>query len=129
MKGKDPDVVSKILTEELEKVSDWFRANKLLLNASKTKLIVFRSRKCRRDLSAPPVMLNGTALQQVSHETFLGLQIDETVKWYEHTNKVANCISRKLGMMKRIKNFVSRETLKTVYNTLIQPHLNYGIIV
>lgn len=129
VKGKDPDVVSKILTEELEKVSDWFRANKLLLNASKTKLIVFRSRKCRRDLSAPPVMLNGTALQQVSHETFLGLQIDETVKWYEHTNKVANCISRKLGMMKRIKNFVSRETLKTVYNTLIQPHLNYGIIV
>ena len=74
-------------------------------------------------------MLNGSALEQVSHESFLGLQIDELIKWYEHTSKAANCISRKLGMMNRIKNIVSRETLKIVYNTLIQPHLNYGIIL
>jgi hypothetical protein len=46
------------MTAELANISDWFSANRLLLNPNKTKLIVFRSRKCRKDLSAPPVILN-----------------------------------------------------------------------
>jgi hypothetical protein len=72
-------------------------------------------------------MLNGVPLEQVPHESFLGIQIDETIKWYDHTCKVANNISKKIGMMSRIKNFVSQNTLKTVYNCFIQPHLVYGI--
>jgi hypothetical protein len=127
LRGKEPGIVSELMTAELEKVSDWFSANKLLLNPEKTKLIVFKSIKCRKDLTAPPVMLNGIPLKQVPHESFLGIQIDETIKWYDHTCKVANNISKKIGMMSRIKNFVSRDTMKTVYNCFIQPHLVYGI--
>jgi hypothetical protein len=72
-------------------------------------------------------MLNGVPLKQVPHESFLGIQIDETLKWYDHTCKVTNNISKKIGMMSRIKNFVSQNTLKTVYNCFIQPHPVYGI--
>jgi hypothetical protein len=60
-------------------------------------------------------------------KAFFGIQIDKTLKWYNHTCKVANNISKKIGMMSRIKNFVSRDTLKTVYNCFIQLHLVYGI--
>jgi hypothetical protein len=122
--------MTETITLELKNVYDsglWFWANKLLLNANKTKLIVFSSRKCRRDLSAPPVILNDVELKQVTNESFLGVQVDKTLKWYEHTCKISNCISRKIGMMSRIKNFVSQKTLKTIYNSLIQPHLIYGI--
>ena len=79
------------------------------------------------DLTALPVVLNNIELKQVLSESFLRVQFDETLKWYQHTCKVSNCISKKIGMMSRIKNFVSQNTLKTVYNTLIQPHLIYGI--
>ena len=127
LKGNDPKILAETMTSELEKVSDWFSANKLLLNADKTKLIVFRSRKCRKDLSAAPVLLNGQALKQVPNETFLGVQFDETLKWYDHTSKVANNISKKIGMMSRVKHFVNQRTLKTLYNSFIQPHLIYGI--
>jgi hypothetical protein len=44
--GKDPKQLAKTLTKELEHVIDWFKANKLLLNVSKTKMMVFRSQKC-----------------------------------------------------------------------------------
>jgi hypothetical protein len=127
IRGKDPTTLYKIMTAELANISDWFSANRLLLNPSKTKLIVFRSRKCRKDLSAPPVLLNGLELQQTSNESFLGVQLDETMKWYEQTCKIANNLSRKLGMLSTIKNFVSQKTLKMVYNCFVQPHLIYGI--
>jgi hypothetical protein len=88
--GKDPKVVCKDLTKELGNIYNWFCAKKLLPNAGKTKLVVFRSRKCRKDLSAPPVVLNDTELAQVTNVSFLEVQFDETLKWYEHTCKVAN---------------------------------------
>jgi hypothetical protein len=41
-------------------------------------------------------MLNDIPLKQVPHESFLEIQIDETLKWYDHTCKVANNISKKI---------------------------------
>ena len=32
-------------------------------------------------------------------------------------------------MMKRVKNFVSKDTLKLLYNCFVQPHLLYGIVL
>jgi hypothetical protein len=114
LKGDDPKILAETLTTELEKVNDWFAANKLLLNPVKTKLIVFKSRKCRRDLTAGLVSLNGQILKQVTNESFLGVQLDETLKWYEHTGKVVNNISRKIEMLSRDKHFVNRRTLKSL---------------
>ena len=127
LKGEDPKTLAETLTTELEKVNDWFAANKLLLNPDKTKLIVFKSRKCRKDLTAAPVTLNGKILKQVTSESFLGVQLDEILKWYEHTGKVANNISRKIGMMSRVKHFVSRKTLRSLYFAFVHPHIIYGI--
>ena len=127
LQGKNCDDMAKMLSKELEIIYDWFCANKLLLNAGKTKLIIFKSRKCRVEADPPAIYLNGTEIKQVPHENFLGLQLDQTVKWYDHTSKVANCISRKIGMMRKVKNFVTNDTLKLLYNSFIQPHLLYGI--
>jgi ribonuclease P/MRP protein subunit RPP40 len=44
LKGEDPKIISGTLTKELGHVNDWFSAKELLLNASKTNLIVFKSR-------------------------------------------------------------------------------------
>ena len=127
LQGKNPNDMSTVLSQELEIINDWFCANKLLLNANKTKLIIFKSRKCRMDVDPPPVYLNGVEIKRVPHENFLGFQLDETLKWYDHTSKVANCLSQKIGMMRKVKNFVDNQTLKLLYNSFIQPHLLYGI--
>jgi hypothetical protein len=127
LKGVDPKTLAETLTAELEKVNDWFAANKLLLNPDKTKLIVFKSRKCRKDQTGGPVTLNGQILKQVTNESFLGVQLDETLKWYEHTGKVANNISRKIGMMSRVRHFVNHKTFRSLYFSFVHPHLIYGI--
>ena len=90
-------------------------------------MIIFQSRKCRQDIPNSPVFLNGTEIMQVPNVNFLGIQLDETVKWYEHTQKIADCISRKIGIMTQVKRFVNTRTMKLLYNSFIQPHLLYGI--
>ena len=41
---------------------------------------------------------------------------------------ISNKISKVIGIMKRTKRFVNKETLRTIYNSLIQPHLYYSIL-
>ena len=39
-----------------------------------------------------------------------------------------NKISRTVGLINRLKNYIPENALLTIYNTLIIPHLNYGIL-
>ena len=43
-----------------------------------------------------------------------------------HVNKIANKINRYIGLMNKLKNILPVATLKTLYDSLILPHLNYG---
>ena len=45
--NKNPQVLTKILSDELPKVSDWLIANKLSLNIKKTNFIVFKKKKTK----------------------------------------------------------------------------------
>ena len=42
-------------------------------------------------------------------------------------DKIANCISRKIGILSQIRKFAPESVIKLVYNSIIQPHLTYGI--
>jgi exonuclease III len=127
--GKDPKDTASKLSAALVDVTDWFRANRLLLNVSKTNLIVFKSPKCRIDTKSETVLMDGEPLKQVGSERFLGLIVDEKLDWQCHANKVASTISRKLGMMRKVKKTVGLKTLKAIYNSFILPQLNFGLAV
>jgi hypothetical protein len=43
-KGKKLNELIEFVTSELQKIAVWFRANKMAVNTSKTKFIVFRTR-------------------------------------------------------------------------------------
>ena len=49
--------------------------------------------------------------------------------WKAHTQKIANKISQVIGTLKRLKHFLPPNILKTLYCSLILPHLHYGIIL
>ena len=49
MLHKDPDYLSNMLNLEMDKLSIWFKANKLSLNLKTTKAMVFRPSQKRMD--------------------------------------------------------------------------------
>lgn len=58
-----------------------------------------------------------------------GLSPDTALSWKIHINNLCNTISPKIGLLKRLKYFVPVECLKTIYNTTIQPLIDYCLTV
>ncbi len=59
---------------------------------------------------------------------FLGVFVDDSLSWRYHLTHVNNKISRALYGIKQVKNFLPKDSLKTLYLALIQPYISYGIL-
>ena len=54
---KCPSKISRFMNNELKLLTDWLRANKLSLNESKTKLLIFRPHR-KLNITVPNIKLN-----------------------------------------------------------------------
>ena len=73
--------------------------------------------------------MEGTQIEIDETATFLGLIIDEHLSWKPHCNTLANKISRNCGIMNRVKHLLPESTLKTLFHSLIQSYINYGLLL
>ena len=117
---------SRIINDELNKIHEWLVLNKLSLNVKKTKYMVFSTNK--KKIESPTIVLNNTEIERVSNFTFLGVTLDENLSWKSHINIIACKLSRTTGLLNKLKHTLPPYILKTLYNSLILPHLNYGIL-
>ena len=116
------------INTELAKVYNWLCLNKLSFNISKTKFIIFH-RSYKENIYTPKIEINNLKIDRVSHFDFLGIILDENLNWKDHINKISTKISRVIGILCKMKNFMPPFILKTLYNSLIMPHLTYGILI
>ena len=59
---------------------------------------------------------------------YLGIIINEHMDWKNHIINISTKISKVIGTLKRLKHYLSTQTKLYIYNALITPHLNYGIL-
>ena len=67
-------------------------------------------------------------MNKVTDFNFLGLTIDQHLTWNGHVQKISNKISRPLGIMCKLKQFLPQNILRILYNSLILPHLQYCVL-
>ena len=124
--------LEKTVNSELLKVSDWLNANKLTLNAKKSNYVIFRPYQRKLNYSINIEMIDNctqipTTLQCEDHVKYLGVLLDSNLSWKFQINNVALKISRTVGVVARLRHFVPRTTLLNIYQSLILPHLTYGL--
>ena len=75
------DTLFKTLNQELQNIVDWFRANKLSLNANKTKYTLFYKPRSTNNIPLHPPQLrtDGVEITKVSSITFLVVIVDENL--------------------------------------------------
>ena len=129
IRGKDISILKESLNAELEGISDFFKANKLKLNAKKTKLVCFRKKSQTINYEQIDIILDGEKLKFEEEAVFLGLTIDSHLNWESHCKNVANKISCHCGVINRVKKLLPPKSLKILYSSLILPHLQYGLAV
>ena len=77
--GNNLEELAKSLNKELENISDYFKANKLKLNASKTNMVFFRRKSLPSHYQHLNVYLDSVKLTLSEHAQFLGTAIDSTL--------------------------------------------------
>jgi hypothetical protein len=127
------ETLSEIVNNELKSISDWFACNRLSLNIEKTQYVYFR--KTHSNLHSdgtndnlPILKVNNEVISRVEVVKFLGVYIDEYLKWDKHIMKKANQVSKAVGTISRLKSILPKTVLLTLYNSLILPHMTYSIV-
>ena len=127
MKGKNTKELVQTLNSELESLSDFFKANKLKLNASKTKMVCFRNKRCKIPINDLNIVFDGHRFSFENNATFLGIILDEHLSWEDHCNFVGNKMARNAGILNRVKKTLPSSSLMVIYNSLIFSHYSYGL--
>jgi hypothetical protein len=124
MNGNENQNLENQINNELDIINDWFKLNKLSLNISKTKAMVFHDP--RKKVDTINLKINEIPIDFVEQFNYLGIILDSHLSWRPHVHVIHQKISKTVGILSKLKNFIPVETLLTLYNTLILPYLNYG---
>ena len=73
------------------------------------------------------ILANGNQIDEVQEFNFLGSAIDQNITWTPHIRKIFIKISRVIGVLRKLKHIFPQHILRLIYNSLIHPHLIYGL--
>ena len=114
------------IEKELKHVTECLKMNKLSLNIKKTKAMLFHMPQ--KKSIVPKIKINGTIIAFVDNFNFLGINLNKHLNWNPHVKIVSNKLVKTVGVLNILKKTLPLNVLRIIYNALILPHLNYGIL-
>ena len=122
------DTLIDTLNLEIANISTWFKCNKLSLNIDKTCFINFNVSQSQ------PILLRNISIDNLpitekKSTKFLGVTLDDNLTWNNHIHNVIISISKATGVLRRLKNMITKKALIMLYNALILPYIIYCNIV
>lgn len=106
-------------------IERWMNVNKLKMNASKTKYMIVRG--IRKELRGNIILkcLDGTEIERVETMKYLGIIIDDKLRFQDQCNYMLKKIGKKTSFLNRVGNYISVYTRCIIYKTIIAPHFEY----
>jgi hypothetical protein len=118
--GANVHEINERLNENLEKVHQWLLANKLTLNSDKTEYMIIGSKQHLANIiNDPQIELGEATIKRVNKSKTLGVVIDDHLTWNTQIDNITKKVSKGIGMLRRIKEYVSTSTLIQVYDAIV----------
>lgn len=103
----------------------WFSVNNLILNTSKTNVMVFKTTV--RNNQSLSIHVNGVALKIVETMKFLGIYLDSLLNWKAEVSAVDDAISSACYALRTLREELTENQLLTIYYALVESRLRYSI--
>ena len=113
------------IREDLEMLSDWFKANKLTLNLDKSVCILFGKPANKRSSCQAKLKILGLPI--ADHTKFLGVFLDESLNWSYHYNHIVVKLKCNMNLLKRGAHLLNMQSKKILYYGHIYSHLSYCV--
>ena len=116
---------------ELSKLNNWFAANELLINVSKTHFVIFMNQQKEKHVSPSNYQLffNNLEINKKDSVKFLGLILDKNLSFKYHCDFICTKLTKSLYALRRAAKILPTKDLKTLYTALVLPYLNYGLLI
>ena len=116
--------VTDSINTDLSSVKLWINSNRLCLNSDKTKYMIF---SCTGRVELDGVLIGDDAIAGTDSYKFLGLNIDNNIRFKNHISTISSRISKSIGVLNKLKEFLPHSVLLSLYFTLIHPYFLYAI--
>ena len=70
--------------------------------------------------------MNGLKLTPTDHIKYLGIYLDSTLSGKHHCEILCNKLKRANGMLSKVRHYVPKEELKSIYYAIFSSHMTYG---
>lgn len=107
--------------DELKVLNKWFDNNKLSMNLTKTKYIIFGTKKIKNQIN---LKINDTLIEHVQATKFLGITVDEKLCWKQHINIIKSKLAKNVVILRKMKSIMNQNSLMLLYNALVFPYLS-----
>ena len=97
---------------------------KLSLNVAKTEFMLIGLKRMKTD-SSLNILIENKQIKQVNECKSLGILIDQHLSWNNNTNNICKKVTAGISALRRVKPFVNKETLISIYTAIIRPHFDY----
>ena len=108
--SKSLKILNKLLNIDLRNLTNWLNANKISLNVSKTKLIIFKPKWKPLDFNMK-IRLNGQRLYPTDLVRYLGVKTDSKLNRKIHFDAIATKLNRANVMLFKVRDFVNANIL------------------
>ena len=117
--------LNKHANRDLKLLCEWLRANKISLNADKTQIIIFKSKQklITKHLN---FRISGKKINLSKSTKYLGIYLNDTLAWKPHILQLSLKLAHTNGLLSKIRHYVPRNTLLSIYHSLFSSHLTYG---
>ena len=109
----------------LSLVVQWLRSNKISLNADKTEIIIFRFKR-KQIVKYLNFRISGQKINISNKVKYLGIQMEQHLDWNVHIKNMIPKLNRAIGILSKIRHYVPKFLLKTIYYSLFNSHLIYA---
>ena len=136
----NPEVLQNKIQQEADTVTDWFKMNDMVVSSEKTKLLIVTTGANRATkLASTGTSFSVSVCEETKHETksekLLGITVNNQLNWRNHLHGdeenlgLIKDLSKRLGMLKKVRKYVTRGMFKLILNGLFTSKLIYGITV
>ena len=109
----------------LSLIYEWLEANKLTLNATKTRYIIFGKTQQIENKVDLNLAVGNKKMERVSNIKYLGLILDEHLTFKDHIKYIYHKSSNKLSILRTAGEYLDMKTSILLYKSLIVPYLDY----
>ena len=128
----DADNVKKLrksVNTEVKLLHEWLIANKLTLNLSKTKYMLFANKNVLtlKERKKFRITIGKYTIHEVEQIKYLGVILDRNLNWNHHAEYLLTKLSKVAGILFKIRKYLPLEARVLIYKTLAGSYLQYSI--